>query len=105
MPFSVYILKCADGTLYAGSTNDIKRRLRQHNHLKSGARYTKARRPVRLIYTQTCASIGKALRLEHQIKILTREQKLDLIRDFRRKKSATEKTTKRKNRLKKASLL
>ncbi len=82
MSYLVYILQCADSTLYVGSTNDIERRLYQHNELKTGARYTKARRPVSLLYTEYCESRGQALRREYSIKQLSREEKLQLIRAF-----------------------
>jgi putative endonuclease len=80
MAYFVYILECADQTLYIGSTNDLKKRLHAHNALKSGARYTKSRRPVVLIYSETFRSRGKALSREATIKKLTRHQKLDLIK-------------------------
>lgn len=82
MFFMVYILQCADNTLYIGSTNDIEKRLYQHNSLKSGARYTKARRPVTLVYAEYCETRGQALRREYQVKQLTRQEKLQLIRAF-----------------------
>ena len=68
MAYFVYILECADHTLYVGSTNDLKKRLHAHNELKSGARYTKARRPVVLKYSETFRSRGKALSREAEIK-------------------------------------
>ena len=79
MPFIVYILKCADDTLYTGYTTDIERRVEEHNADKLGAKYTKARRPVELIYTETFDSKGDAMRREIKIKALTRTQKLSLI--------------------------
>lgn len=82
MSFAVYILKCNDGTLYTGSTNDIRKRVHRHNHLKSGARYTKARRPVRLVYFETCKTFKEARQREYLIKSLTREEKLGLLKDF-----------------------
>ena len=80
MAYFVYILECADHTLYVGSTNDLTKRLHAHNVLKSGARYTKARRPVTLKYSETFRSRGKALSREAMIKKLTRQGKLDLIK-------------------------
>jgi putative endonuclease len=79
VPYLVYILECGDATLYIGCTNDIERRLKQHNASKSGARYTKARRPVTLRYTEQFATQGDALRRECELKKLTRAQKLALI--------------------------
>ena len=80
MSFIVYILKCADRTLYVGSTNDLEKRLHQHNHLKSGAHYTKIRRPVKLVYREKCRTYKKARAREAEIKRLTREKKLELVR-------------------------
>ncbi len=79
MAFFVYMLECSDGTLYSGSTPDLKKRLHAHNHLKSGARYTRARRPVRLVYSKKCRTLKEARRREYELKQLTRGQKLDLV--------------------------
>lgn len=74
----IYILQCADDTLYVGYTTDLERRLYAHNNLKSGAHYTKIRRPVELKYSEKFRSLSKALKREHEVKGLTREQKLKL---------------------------
>ena len=79
MRYYVYILQCADKTLYIGSTNDLKKRLHAHNALKSGARYTRSRRPITLKYSESFRSISKALKREAELKQLTRKDKLDLI--------------------------
>lgn len=76
--YYVYILECKDKTLYVGSTNDIEKRLHQHNTLKSGAHYTKIRRPVILKYHEACNTKGQALTREAEIKRLKREEKLAL---------------------------
>ena len=76
----VYIVKCADGTLYAGSTNDVEKRVHEHNATKSGARYTKARRPVALVYTERYRTRSKALKREVEIKKWSRKEKLHAIR-------------------------
>lgn len=81
MKFFVYILECADKTLYVGSTNDLARRLHSHNHLKSGAHYTKIRRPVILRYSETLKTLHKARGREAELKRMERKQKLDLIRN------------------------
>lgn len=78
--YSIYILQCADNTLYIGSTNNIEKRLHQHNNLKSGAHYTKIRRPVTLVYSEPVGTIGEARKREAGIKKLTREEKLTLIK-------------------------
>jgi putative endonuclease len=77
--YHTYILRCADDTLYVGSTNKLEKRFREHNTSKSGAHYTKIRRPVVLEYSQECAGYSEARALEAQWKRLTRQQKLDLI--------------------------
>ncbi len=77
--FYVYLLKCADGSLYVGSTNNLEKRLREHNELKSGAHYTKIRRPVELKYSEKFRTLSKALKREIEIKSWRREDKLKLI--------------------------
>lgn len=79
MPFFVYILKCKDDTLYIGSTNDLERRIHQHNNLKSGAHYTKIRRPVTLVYSKKLKNLSAARKKEHALKQLSRAEKLLLI--------------------------
>ena len=74
MNWSVYLLLCADGTFYCGCTNDMVRRLKTHNAGK-GAKYTRARLPVRLIAQKAVGSHGDALRLEASIKRLPRQLK------------------------------
>lgn len=78
MSFYVYLLRCADGTLYTGYTDDPVRRTKIHNAGK-GAKYTRARLPVELVYQEACADKSAALRREYEIKRLTRVQKLKLI--------------------------
>jgi putative endonuclease len=77
-----YILECSDKTLYIGSTNDLERRLHQHNNLKGGAHYTKIRRPVILKYTENFDTLKEARARELEIKKLTRIKKLNLINKF-----------------------
>ncbi len=79
----VYILICADQTLYTGWTVDLERRLSEHNGGKKGSRYTRARRPVRLAYSEVLADSVSAMRREAQIKKLSRTQKLELIAENR----------------------
>lgn len=71
----VYLLKCADGSLYCGVTVDLKRRIREHN-AGTGARYTRSRRPVVLATATQVAGRSEALRLEATIKRLPRHRKL-----------------------------
>jgi len=81
--YYVYILECADNTLYTGYTNDLERRLENHNKAKSGAKYTKARRPVILKYSEKLPTLSEALKREFEIKKLTRNQKIKLIKHAR----------------------
>ncbi len=76
----VYILRCADGTLYTGITKDVTRRIQQHND-GAASRYTRSRRLVKLVYQETQRSRSLALKREAAIKRLTRTQKLALIRE------------------------
>lgn len=75
----VYMLRCKDGSLYTGSTNHLEKRVHAHNHLKSAAKYTRARRPVELVYKENCATLAEARSREAALKRLTREEKLTLI--------------------------
>ena len=75
----VYILKCADDTLYVGSTNDLAKRVVQHNTAKAGAHYTKIRRPVKLVYSEVVKTFISARRREAEIKSWPRKKKIDLI--------------------------
>lgn len=77
--YYVYIVECADKTLYIGYTNDVKRRVEIHNEGKTGAKYTKPRRPVRLVYSESLPTKGDALRREWELKQLTRAEKLKLV--------------------------
>ena len=78
--YFVYILRCADGSLYCGMTTHPERRTRQHNgELSGGGRYTRSRRPVRLIAYRSCSGKGVALSLEARIKKLPRDRKLDAL--------------------------
>ncbi|MEK7067134.1 MAG: GIY-YIG nuclease family protein [Patescibacteria group bacterium] len=79
MNYFVYILKCADDTLYVGSTNDLAKRIIQHNTAKAGAHYTKIRRPVELVYSETVETLSRALKREAEIKLWRRDKKIKLI--------------------------
>jgi putative endonuclease len=76
--WNVYILECADGTLYTGITNDLDRRMAEHETGR-GARYTRGRGPFRLVYHEICRGRGAASKRESEIKSLDREQKLGLV--------------------------
>ncbi len=68
MAWFVYLLRCADGSLYTGITTDLQRRLHEHNHSAAGARYTRARRPVALHYYEEAADRSEAARREYQLR-------------------------------------
>ncbi len=75
-----YIVKCSDGSLYTGWTNNLEKRMKAHNDGK-GAKYTKTRRPVELVYYEHFATKEEAMSREYHIKQLTRTQKIDLIKN------------------------
>ncbi len=77
--YYVYILQCADKTLYVGSTTDLDKRIHAHNHLKSGAHYTKIRRPVALQYSESYGTYSEARAREAALKRLSRDEKMKLI--------------------------
>ena len=77
--YYLYILKCADKTLYTGITTDLKRRIFEHNNSKLGAKYTLARRPVRMVYSKKFKNRSEASKEEARIKKLGRAEKLKLI--------------------------
>jgi UV DNA damage endonuclease len=78
-PWLVYILRCADGSLYTGITNDVKRRCQQHNN-GTASRYTRSRRPTKQVWQESHPSRSSALKREAAIKAKTRREKLALIR-------------------------
>jgi putative endonuclease len=77
--FYVYILQCADASLYVGCTNNLEKRIKQHNKSKWGAHYTKIRRPVVLKYSEEFKTLKEARQREAEIKRWRREKKLKLI--------------------------
>lgn len=76
-----YIIRCKDNTLYTGWTTDLDKRIKTHNSGK-GAKYTKSRRPVTLVYYETFHTKEEAMRREWQIKQLSRREKSELLRSF-----------------------
>ena len=79
--FSVYIVRCADGSLYTGLARDPHARLKVHNSGK-GAKYTRSRRPVSLVYVEPCGSLSDAMKREHEVKPLSRAKKEALIAEL-----------------------
>ena len=78
MKWTVYILRCVDGTLYTGITNDLDRRMSEHES-GQGAKYTKGRGPFQLVYNEDCENRADASRREIEIKSWDRDQKLRLV--------------------------
>ena len=75
----VYILRCSDNTLYTGVARDPQKRLQQHNHGNKGAKYTRARRPVELVYQESAKDRSAAQQREYRIRQLSAAQKRELI--------------------------
>ncbi|MCL1830291.1 MAG: GIY-YIG nuclease family protein [Oscillospiraceae bacterium] len=84
MKYYVYIMTCSDGTLYTGITNNIDRRLKEHNR-GQGSRYTRTRRPVELSYSESFENRSSALKREFAIKRLPRKEKLRLLDKINKK--------------------
>lgn len=84
----VYMLRCVDGTLYTGWTNDVQKRLAAHNDGR-GAKYTRSRRPVLLVYEEECEDKSAALRREAALKRLSRAEKLKLIETYQEQRQHT----------------
>lgn len=74
-----YIVKCSDNTLYTGVTTDLERRVNEHNNSDKGAKYTKTRRPVKLVYNETYTDRSSSSKRESEIKKLSRIDKLKII--------------------------
>ena len=77
--WKLYILRCSDGSLYTGITTDLEKRIAAHNAGK-GAKYTRGRGPLELVYEEVCGDHSAALKLELEIKGLSREEKLNKIK-------------------------
>ena len=81
--WKLYVVRCSDCTLYTGVTTDADRRLHEHNSTNKGAKYTRVRRPVVLIYSEEYENRSAAQKAEHQFKKLTRKQKEERISESR----------------------
>jgi putative endonuclease len=79
MSWHVYMVRCSDNTLYTGVARDLERRIQQHNHGSEGAKYTRARRPVTLVYNEPAEDRSAAQQREYQIRKLSAAQKRMLI--------------------------
>lgn len=90
-PWFLYIVECRDGSLYTGVTNDLERRLQQHNE-GTAARYTRSRRPVRMRYNETCESRSNALVRECSIRLMSPKEKWALVAEYDRSRASGEQT-------------
>ena len=81
-PWFLYVVKCSDNSYYTGVTTDIRRRLREHNTTNRGSKYTKTRRPVKLVYSVVYDSQSEAQKAEYSFKQLTRSRKESIIQDI-----------------------
>jgi len=78
----VYLLRCSDASLYTGITTDISQRLHEHNHSAKGAKYTRGRRPVSLVYKEKLSSRSLASKREYQIKQMNKSEKEQIVSDY-----------------------
>lgn len=78
--YYVYIVECSDGSLYTGITTDVERRILEHNYSFKSAKYTRSRRPVKLVYSKLVGNRSLASKEEYRIKKLSRVKKLDIIK-------------------------
>lgn len=79
MEYFIYIVECSDGTYYTGITTDVERRINEHNFSFKSAKYTRARRPVKLVYSKIVGNRSEASKEEYRVKKLSRSKKSDLI--------------------------
>ena len=77
--YYLYLLRCSDNSLYCGQTKDLQKRIQEHNSDDSKSRYTRARKPVKLVYFEKYITIQEAMKREFEIKKLTKEKKENLI--------------------------
>ncbi len=83
----VYLLRCNDGSLYCGIASDLERRLKEHNNSKKGAKYTRSRRPVTMVWNKKVLNRSVASKEELRIKKLSKTQKLAMIRTFEKREA------------------
>ncbi|MCX6732496.1 MAG: GIY-YIG nuclease family protein [Candidatus Roizmanbacteria bacterium] len=83
--YYVYLLRCKDNSLYCGQTNNLEKRIDEHNSSKiKAAKYTRGRKPVTLVYVEKIKTVSLALKREYEIKKLTKMQKEDLVQRFKK---------------------
>ncbi len=78
--YFIYLLRCSDSSLYCGQTKDLQRRIKEHNSIDSKSKYTRTRRPVRLVYFEKYKTVSSALKREFEIKKMTKAKKEMLIK-------------------------
>jgi putative endonuclease len=98
--YYLYIVQCKDSSLYTGITTDIKRRIREHNTSLRGAKYTRSRGPVRLVYVHEYSNRSEASKAESRIKDLSRNEKIECIRNARREHLAQRRQKTKESRTK-----
>jgi len=81
-PWFVYLLRCSDTSLYTGITTNISQRLHEHNHSRKGAKYTRGRRPVSLVYKEKMLSHSLACQREYKIKQMKKSEKEQIVSDY-----------------------
>ena len=84
MPFSLYIVRCSDGSLYTGIATNVEKRIAEHESGLRGAKYLRGKGPLEIVFTEAAGDRAEASRLEYRVKRMTREQKLELIAGERR---------------------
>lgn len=89
--YYLYLLRCSDGSLYCGQTKDLNRRIKEHNSVDSISKYTRARRPVKLVYFEKHRTLSKVLKREFEIKKMPKLEKEKLISDNSLKNKSLEK--------------
>ena len=80
MMYFIYLLRCTDNSLYCGQTKDLQRRVEEHNSINSKSKYTRTRRPIRLVYFEKYKTVNEALKREFEIKKMTKAKKEMLIK-------------------------
>ena len=80
MTYFIYLLRCSDNSLYCGQTKDLKRRIKEHNGTDSKSKYTRSRRPLKLVYFEKYKTVSEALKREFEIKKMKKTEKEKLIK-------------------------
>lgn len=78
-----YIVRCSDNSLYCGQTNNLERRIKEHNESSKGAKYTRAKKPVKLVYSEEYPDIQSAMKREYEVKKWPKAKKEDLVKEIK----------------------